>query len=66
MPGVTLKSSASSDISANRSLLTSGGTYKFAGCTSLSTLHLYNTSLGAVNFPISFSNAALDYLDLRY
>ncbi len=56
----------SSDISSGHSLLTSGGNYKFAGCTSLGTLHLYGTNLGAVNFPTSFSNAALDYLDLRY
>jgi hypothetical protein len=56
----------SSDISAGRSLLTSGGSYKFAGCSSLGTLHLYATNLGAVNFPTSFSNPALSYLDLRY
>ena len=56
----------SSDISAGRSLLTSGGSYKFAGCSSLHTLHLYATNLGAVNFPTSFSNPALSYLDLRY
>jgi Leucine-rich repeat (LRR) protein len=56
----------SSNISAGRSLLTSGGNYKFAGCSSLGTLHLYSTNLGAVNFPTSFSNPALSYLDLRY
>ena len=56
----------SSDIANNRSLLDSGGNYKFAACNSLSTLHLYATSLGTINFPSSFSNANLDYLDLRY
>ena len=56
----------SSNISSGHSLLTSGGNYKFAGCTSLGTLHLYGTNLGGVNFPTSFSNAALSYLDLRY
>ena len=56
----------SSDIAGNRSLLDSSGNYKFAACNSLGTLHLYATNLGAVNFPLSFSNAALSYLDLRY
>ena len=56
----------SSDIANNRSLLDSGGNYKFAACNSLSTLHLYATGLGTINFPSSFSNANLDYLDLRY
>ena len=56
----------SADIANNRSLLTAAGDYKFAVCNSLTRLHLYGTNLGAVNFPISFSNAALDYLDLRY
>ncbi len=56
----------SSDIANNRSLLDSGGNYKFAVCNSLSTLHLYATNLGLVNFPLSFSNNALSYLDLRY
>ena len=56
----------SSDIANNRSLLTASGDYKFAVCNSLSTLHLYATNLGAINFPLSFSNAALSYLDLRY
>ena len=56
----------SSDIANNRSLLTSTGDYKFAACNSLTTLHLYATNLGAVNFPSSFSNNALSYLDLRY
>jgi len=55
----------SSNISAGHSLLTSSGTYKFQGCTSLGTLNLYDTNLGAVNFPTSFSNPALSYLDLR-
>ena len=55
-----------SDIANNRSLLDSGGNYKFAGCLSLGTLNLYSTNLGGVNFPISFSNPALSYLDLRY
>ena len=56
----------SSNIGANRSLLDSGGNYKFAGCLSLGTLHLYSTNLGSINFPTSFSNPALSYLDLRY
>ena len=56
----------SSDIANNRSLLDSGGNYKFAACNSLGTLHLYSTNLGLVNFPLSFSNNALSYLDLRY
>jgi len=56
----------SSNIAANRSLLTSAGDYKFAACTSLSGLNFYATNLGVMNFPVSFSNAALSYLDLRY
>ena len=42
------------------------GTYLFSGCLSLGTLHFYATGLGAINFPTSFSNPALSYLDLRY
>ena len=56
----------SANISDNRSLLTSAGDYKFAVCNSLNTLSLYATNLGAINFPLSFSNTALSYLDLRY
>jgi len=56
----------SADIANNRSLLDSSGNYKFAACNSLSTLHLYATNLGKINFPTSFSNASLSYLDLRY
>ena len=51
--------------SANQ-LVDGSGNYKFAACSSLGTLHFYGTGLGAINFPTSFSNAALDYLDLRY
>ena len=43
----------------------STGNYLFAGCTSLGTLHLYSTNLGSINFPATFSNPALSYLDLR-
>ena len=50
--------------SANQ--LVSGSTYLFSGCLSLVTLHFYATNLGSINFPTSFSNAALSYLDLRY
>ena len=56
----------SSDIANNRSLLKSDGSYKFEGCTSLNRLHLYATNLGTINFPTTFSNPALSYLDLRY
>jgi len=49
--------------SANQ--LVSGSTYLFNGCTSLTRLHFYATNLGAVNFPTTFSNPALSYLDLR-
>ena len=35
----------SGDIASGRSLLDSGGNYKFAGCSSLGTLHLYATNL---------------------
>ena len=56
----------SGDIANNRSLLDSGGNYKFAACNSLGTLHLYATNLGTINFPSSFSNTNLSYLDLRY
>ena len=51
--------------SANQ-LVDGSGNYKFAGCGSLGTLHLYATNLGAINFPSTFSNASLSYLDLRY
>jgi len=51
--------------SANQ-LVDGSGNYKFAACSSLGTLHFYGTNLGTINFPTSFSNAALDYLDLRY
>ena len=42
------------------------GSYLFGGCTSLGTLHFYSSSLGRINFPATFSNPVLDYLDLRY
>ena len=51
--------------SANQ-LVSGGGTYLFDGCLSLGTLHFYGTNLGAINFPTSFTNPALSYLDLRY
>ena len=51
--------------SANQ-LVDGSGNYKFAGCGSLGTLHLYATNLGAINFPSTFNNASLSYLDLRY
>ena len=51
--------------SANQ-LVTGSGTYLFSGCLSLGTLHFYATNLGSINFPTSFSNPALSYLDLRY
>ena len=51
--------------SANQ-LVDGSGSYKFSGCGSLGTLHFYATNLGAINFPLTFSNASLSYLDLRY
>ena len=42
------------------------GNYLFGGCGSLKTLHLYATNLGAINFPLTFSNPSLTYLDLRH
>ena len=51
--------------SANQ-LVSGSGTYLFSGCTALGTLNLYASNLGAINFPSSFSNTALSYLDLRY
>ena len=47
-------------------LVSGSGTYLFGGCLSLATLHFYATRLGSINFPTSFSNPALAYLDLRY
>ena len=47
-------------------LVSGSGSYLFGGCLSLGTLHFYATNLGAINFPSSFSNPALSYLDLRY
>ena len=47
-------------------LVSGSGSYLFSGCLSLGTLHFYGTNLGAINFPSSFSNPALSYLDLRY
>ena len=40
--------------------------YLFGGCGSLTTINLYATNLGAINFPLTFSNPSLTYLDLRY
>jgi len=51
--------------SANQ-LVTGSGTYLFGGCLSLGGLNFYATNLGAINFPASFTNPALTYLDLRY
>jgi len=51
--------------SANQ-LVDGSGNYLFGGCGSLGTLHLYATNLGAINFPPTFDNPALSYLDLRY
>jgi len=46
------------------SIFTSGNTYKFDGCGSLSTLYFYNSPLtGAMP---KFTNASLSYLELRY
>ena len=46
------------------SIFTSGGTYKFDGCGSLSTLYFYASPLtGAMP---KFTNASLSYLELRY
>jgi len=42
------------------------GAYLFGGCGSLATLRFYATNLGAINFPSTFDNPSLDYLDLRY
>ena len=52
--------------SGNQLVNNSTGTYLFAGCTSLGNLNFYATNLGAINFPSTFSNPALSYLDLRY
>ena len=52
--------------SANQLVDNSSGTYLFAGCTSLGNLNFYSTNLGGINFPSTFSNPALSYLDLRY
>ncbi len=46
--------------------LVSSSKYLFNGCSSLETLSFYATNLGAINFPVSFTNENLDYLDLRY
>ena len=46
--------------------LVNSARYLFNACSSLETLHFYGTNLGAVNFPVSFTNENLDYLDLRY
>jgi len=47
-------------------LVSGSGTYLFSGCLSLGTLNFYATNLGSINFPTTFSNPALSYLDLRY
>ena len=46
--------------------LVNSSRYLFNACSSLETLHFYGTNLGAVNFPVSFTNENLSYLDLRY
>ena len=46
--------------------LANSSRYLFNGCSSLETLHFYATNLGAINFPASFTNENLKYLDLRY
>ena len=46
--------------------LVNSSRYLFNGCSSLERLHFYGTNLGAVNFPVSFTNENLSYLDLRY
>jgi len=47
-------------------LVSGSGTYLFSGCLSLGTLNFFATNLGSVNFPTTFSNPVLSYLDLRY
>ena len=47
-------------------LVTGSGSYLFGGCGSLATLRFYATNLGVINFPLTFDNPSLDYLDLRY
>ena len=47
-------------------LVDGSGNYLFGGCGSLTRLHFYATNLGAINFPSTFDNPSLDYLDLRY
>ena len=47
-------------------LVDGSGNYLFGGCGSLATLRFYATNLGAINFPFTFDNPSLDYLDLRY
>ena len=46
--------------------LVSGATYRFENCSALESLSFYATNLGAINFPINFSNPNLVTLDLRY
>ena len=52
--------------SSNQLVNNGTGAYLFGGCGSLGTLRFYGTNLGLINFPASFTNAALTYLDLRY
>ena len=46
--------------------LVSGTAYRFENCSSLERVSFYGTNLGAINFPINFSNTNLQSLDLRY
>ena len=54
------------NVDGSGQLVDASGGYAFDGCGSLTSLHLYGTNLGKINFPTSFNNPSLSYLDLRY